>query len=151
MPATFTPHLLSPVYKSVIRSVTDLIRDINEAGLATPPAQYHNWENRANESNLPNTTLIGTDGFSFDENSGLWLVRYALAISSFRDNDMLNEINMLDFIHQRMGEKKKIPLREMVTGSEVNELMVSAFKVLPMGQSELRNYRTIGIELSRTA
>lgn len=147
---TYTPHLISPIYKSVIRSVTDLIEEINTIGMVDPDIQYHNWEERSNEENLPTTTLIGTDGFSFDENDGLWIVRYSLAVSSYRDTNLLNEIDLLDFIHQKMGKGKKVKLREMVAGDEVNELMVSEFKVMPMGQSELRNYRTIGLELTRT-
>lgn len=146
----FEPSIVSPIYKSVVRHVVDLIEEVNALGLVNPEAQYHNWESRVNEENLPGTTLIGTDGFSFDENNGLWLVRYALAISSYNDADLLNEIDLLDFIHQRMGKGEKVPLREMVAGEEVNELVVSDFRIFPMGQSELRNYRTVGIELART-
>jgi hypothetical protein len=146
----FEPKLISPIYKSIIRNVVDLVEEINTLGLVNPPAEYHNWEERVDEQNLPNTTLIGTDGFSFDENNGLWLIRYALAVSSFNDADLLNEINLIDFLQQRMGKNEKVPLRELTAGEQVNELVVTDFRVFPMGQSELRNYRTIGIELNRT-
>lgn len=146
----YQPSVIEPVYKSIIRSVVDAIEEINTFGLVEPDVEYHNWEERNNEENLPATTLIGTDGFSFDENDGLWLVRYALAISSYKDANLLNEIKIIDYLQQRFGKGNKVKLLEMTDGEEVNELVVSDFKVLPMGQSEMRNYRTIGIELART-
>lgn len=146
----YEPTIIAPVYKSVIRHINDLIEEINQLGLVEPDVQYHNWEERSNEENLPSTTLIGTDGFSFDENDGLWIVRYALAISSYNDANLHNEIDLIDFLQQKLGKGKKVPLREMVAGEEVTELVVSDFRLFPMGQSELRNYRTIGVELNRT-
>jgi hypothetical protein len=144
------PQLISPVYKSIIRAIVDLIEELNVLQLVAPPIEYHNWEERGQESNLPQTTLIGTDGFSFDENHGLWLIRFALGVSSYQDANLLNEIDLLDHIQQRLGQGKKIALRNVIDGEEVSELMVTDFKLLPMAQSELRNYRTIGLELSRT-
>jgi len=38
----------------------------------------------------------------------------------------------------------------MENGEVASELIVSIFRMLPMSQSELRNYRTFGIELART-
>jgi hypothetical protein len=145
-----TPDTIPAVYKSIIRATVDMIEDLNQLSVVAPPIQYHNWEERGLEKNLPSTTLIGTDGFSFDENNGLWIVRYALAISSYRDANLLNEIELVGHISARFAEGAKVPLREMSAGEEVSELLVAEFKLFPMSQSELRNYRTIGIELART-
>lgn len=111
---------------------------------------YHNWESRSPEENLPSHTLIGTDGFSFDENAGLWIIRFALAVSSFRDTNLLTEIELIGYLQERYGEGKKIDLLRLSDGAVASELVVSAFKVQPMAQSEQRNYRTLGIELLRT-
>lgn len=143
------PSIIEPVYKSIIRRVTDLIDELNDTdrfGLIT----YHNWEERGQEKTLPKNTLIGTDGFAFDENEGLWLIRFSLAVSSYRDMNLLNEIELLDEINRRMGEGETIDLLEMENGEVQNQLVVTTFEVMPMGQSEIRNYRTIGIELKRT-
>jgi hypothetical protein len=145
-----SPKLISPIYKSIIRAIMDMIDDFNNMALVAPAIEYHNWEERALEDNLPSTTLIGTDGFSFDENKGLWIIRFAMGVSSFRDMNLLNEIDLLDHVHQRFHEGAKIALRDVTDGEEVSELLVSDFKLLPMSQSELRNYRTIGLELTRT-
>lgn len=138
------------IYKSIIRSVSDTIDVLNASQLYPEQVGYHNWEERTKETILPQHTLIGTDGFSFDENEGRWIIRFALAVSSFRDTNLLNEIEMIGMIQERYGEGCKIELLSMDDGSVQNELVVSAFKVQPMAQSELRNYRTIGIELLRT-
>lgn len=111
---------------------------------------YHDFESRNDENKLPNNTLIGVDGFSFSENRGMWIVRFALAISSYRDRNLLNEIEMIGEIQNWFGEHKKIKLLHMDDGSEVNEMVVTDFEMLPMAQSEQRNYRTIGVEIKRT-
>lgn len=146
----YTPYLIEPIYRSVVRAIVDAIEEINDLGITTFPVEYRNWEERSDEGNLPSKPLLGPDGFSFDENNGLWQIRVALAFSSYLDANLLDEIRVMDYLHQRFGKGKKVALREMNMGEEVNELMIDEFRMLPMGQSELRNYRTIGLELSRT-
>lgn len=138
------------VYKSIIRFTAEMIDELNLLGLVTEAIGYHNWESRGEESELPRINLIGTDGFSFDENNGRWIIRYGLAISSYHDADLIEEIELIGAIDERMGRGKKIPLVELTAGEEVSELVVTDFRVLPMAQSEIRNYRTIGVELQRT-
>jgi hypothetical protein len=138
------------VYKSIIRAISDAIEEINADVLYPEPIDYHNWEERTPEKDLKQITLIGTDGFSFDENEGRWMIRFAMAVSSYQDTNLLNEIELLGMLHDRFGEGQKIALLEMDKGEQVSELLVSAFKVMPMAQSEQRNYRTIGVELLRT-
>jgi hypothetical protein len=111
---------------------------------------YHDFESRNDENDLPRATLIGVDGFAFTENKGLWIVRFALAISSYRDANLLNEIEMIGEIQKWFGEHKKINLLDMNDGAISNEMVVTDFEMLPMAQSEQRNYRTIGVEIKRT-
>lgn len=138
------------VYKSIIRSISDAIEEINAGTLYDERIAYHNFEERTPEKDLPQITLIGTDGFSFDENEGRWMIRFAMAVSSYQDINLHSEIELLGLLHDRFGEGQKVALLEMDRGDQVSELLVSAFKVMPMAQSEQRNYRTIGIELLRT-
>jgi len=137
------------IYKSIIRATSDLIRELNETGLYGQIA-YHNWEERGAEQTLPKYTLIGVDGFSFIENDGLWNIRYALALSSYNDVNLLNEIDLIARIHERFGEREKVDLLQLSDGAVASELVVSTFRMYPMSQSELRNYRTFAIELLRT-
>ncbi len=141
--------IITPVYKSIIRAAVDMIDELN-AGQKYGEVGYHNWESRGEENKLPSTTLIGLDGFGFNENQGLWLIRFAMGVSSFRDFNLMHEIEMIDDVHQRFGEGKKVNLLDMDNGDIVNELVVTDFDMLPMAQSQLRNYRTIGLELKRT-
>lgn len=143
------PSVIAPVYKSIVRATNDMIDELNQTQ-RFGEIGYHNWESRGDENTLPQITLIGMDGFGFNENEGRWMIRYALAISSYRDVNLLHEIELIDEVHQRLGQGKKISLLDMESGDVVNELVVSDFDVLPMGQSQLRNYRTIGLELLRT-
>jgi len=138
------------VYKSIIRTVVDMIDSLNQQQIIEKPIEFHNWESRGEEANLPKSTLIGVDGFSFDENDGRWMIRFALAISSYLDANLLNEVELIGIIHETLGKNCKVPLRELSAGEVVSELVVTEFRVLPMAQSEIRNYRTIGIELNRT-
>lgn len=141
--------VIEPVYKSIIRAVTDEIERLNGIGTFREIA-WHNFESRNDENDLPDATLLGLDGFSFDENQGLWIIRVALALSAHRDTNLLEEIELIDRLHQRFAEGEKIALLDMDTGSQDNEMVVTNFVMLPMAQSELRNYRTIGLEIKRT-
>lgn len=112
--------------------------------------EWHNFESRNDENKLPDHTLIGLDGFSFDENQGLWIIRVALAVSSHRDLNLLEEIELVDKMHTYFHEGAKVPLLNMSDASEEDQMVVTNFVMLPMAQSELRNYRTIGLEIKRT-
>lgn len=144
-----SPSIIEPVYKSIIRKVTDLIETINGEGHFRT-LMWHNFEDRNDEAELPRETLVGLDGFSFDENKGLWIIRVALAISSYNDINLLEEIELIDRIHRDFGEGNKVALLDMGSGDEANELVITTFSMLPMGQSEVRNYRTIGLQIMRT-
>lgn len=141
--------IIAPVYKSIVRATSDMIAEMNATG-SFPPMEYMDWESRADEVELPKKTLLGIDGFSFKENEGLWLISFAFGLSSYKDANLLNEIEIIDWLQQRVGEKKKIKLLDVTDGTEISELMVTDFAMLPMAQSEMRNYRTIGMELKRT-
>lgn len=126
-----------------------MIKDLNETSLYGV-IQYHNWEERGPEKDLPESTLIGLEGFSFDENEGRWLIRYALGVSSYMDANLLREIELLGAVHERLRQGNKINLLELSNGQVAGELVISDFRLMPMSQSELRNYRVIGMELLRT-
>lgn len=135
------------IYKSIVRATSLLINDMNAANVG--PVAYHNWEERGEEKDLPEISLLGVEGFSFDENKGFWVVRYGLALSSYNDVNLSREIELVGMIHDRFKESSQIELIDLATLTTDNILHVSDFKVMPMGQSELRNYRSIGIELLR--
>lgn len=142
--------ILSSIYKSIVRNTVDLISDIN----ATMPGvdlRYQDWESRFDENSLPKTNLLGVDGFTWEENNGLWVTRHGLALSSYRDANLLNEIELIDAIHAWTGERKKLDILNPVTGELVGEFVVAAWQLAPMAQSQFRNYRTISLELLRTS
>lgn len=139
----------STLYKSVVRSIGDLIKDIVDAG-GEKGLRYWSWENRIDEDQMPRVPLVGLNGFSWDENGGQWIVRFGITISTVDDANLLEEADMIDTIHQRFGEGKKISLRNPDSGEIENELKCVHFEVLPMGQTQVRNYRSVGIEILRT-
>lgn len=138
------------IYKSIVRHIVDLIEDIRTT-TGNLEIQYHDWESRNDENNLPKVPLLGLEGFTFSENRGLWTIRAGLALSSYQDVNLLNEVEMLGIIHEKTGEGTKIRLLNPEDASEVSELVVAAWELAPMAQSQLRNYRTISVELLRTA
>jgi hypothetical protein len=140
--------LYSTVYKSVVRAVNDLVKDIQST--VDPQALYWAWENRDDEDKLPRVMLVGANGFSFDENLGQWLIRFGVTLSTVDDANLFQEADIIDMIHDRFGEKQKISLRDPDDGSITNELVSVHWEVLPMVQTQVRNYRSIGVELRRT-
>lgn len=141
--------VVEPIYKSILRHFKEVIDELNALGTFRQ-IEFHNFESRNDENDLPKTTLLGIDGFAFSENGGLWIVRFALAVSSYRDMNLLEEIEIISELHRRLGMGEKIKLLDMADGEEVSEMVVTDFEILPMAQSEVRNYRTIGMEIKRT-
>lgn len=139
---------ISRIYKSLVRHVSDLIDELNSIG--GYGIEYRVWETRGEEDKLPTATLMGVDGFNFEENGGLWLIRFSISLSSYQDTLLLKEFEILDGIYDWFGEKKKVPLRDMETGDEDSLLVSTGFEIAPMAQTMLRNYRTISVELKRT-
>ena len=143
------PEIIAPLYKSVLRHTSDMIDAITATG-RFPPVGYRDWESRGDEDQLPRITLLGVEGFGFRENQGLWDIRFGLGISSYRDTNLLNEIEMISYIqNQWFGEGCKVPLLNELAEIQ-SELVSTDFEMLPMSQSEIRNYRTLGVELKRT-
>jgi hypothetical protein len=143
------PRIYSTLYKSVVRATSDLIKEI-EATTGDLSLKYWDWENRSDEDKLPRVPLLGVNGFSFDENGGLWLVRFGLTLSTIDDDHLLKEADMIDAIHAKFGEGNKVAMRDPTSGTVINELVVAAFEVAPMGQTQMRNYRSVAVEILRT-
>lgn len=141
--------IYSTLYKSTVRAVHDLIKEIR-ATTGDESIRYWSWENRTDEDKMPREPLIGINGFTWDENQGLWLVRFGLTISSVDDANLIFEAEMIDIIHERLGQGQTFAMRDPTSGTIINELVVTSFEVMPMGQTQLRNYRSIGIEVKRT-
>jgi hypothetical protein len=141
--------LYSTLYKSVVRATNDLVKDIKST-TGDQTLRYWAWEDRVDEDKMPRVPLMGVNGFTLDENNGLWIVRFGVTISSIDDANLLEEADMIDAIHDVFGEKKTFPLRDPDTGDIVNDLVSVKFEVFPMGQTQVRNYRSVGIEIRRT-
>lgn len=143
-------QLYSTIYKSVVRAVRDLVEDIKTT-TDDPSMRYWSWEARLDEDKLPEVTLIGVNGFDFAENRGLWRIHFGITLSSYEDANLLREADIIDMIHTRFGFESKIALLDPTTGDQFNELSVLDFEVMPMGQTQIRNYRTMAVEVCRTA
>ena len=141
--------IISRIYKSLVRHVSDLIEELNAS--KSLGIIYHVWESRGEEDKLPKNILMGVDGFNFHENGGLWIIRFSIALSSYQDTLLLREAEVLDAIYDWFHEKQRVPLRDLESGDEDNQLVVTDFEIAPMQQTMLRNYRTVSIELKRTA
>lgn len=139
---------ISLIRKSWMRAVNDARELITER--TGEIVDYWDYESRADEDKMPTRTVLGPDGFAFHENEGLWTIRVGLSLSTYNDRNNLDESEYLDILHELFGHHKKVALRDPDTGDVISELVVVEFQIMPMGQSELRNYRTIGIELLRT-
>lgn len=139
--------IMSTLYKSLVRSIGDLIE---EAKTTTGDAgiEYWSWESRADENDMPTQTLMGLSDYTFRENLGLWEVRCGIVISTYNDRNLHQESEILDIVHTMFGEHKTVDLYDEL-GNVFSQLAVTDFEIMPMGQSELRNYRTVGLELKR--
>lgn len=136
------------IYKSIIRHTQDVITDI-KATTGHQTIEYFSFNARFEENKLPTTTLLGMEDFTFQENGGLWVVRYVLTLSTWQDVNLLDEVEILGVIHDKTGERTKVKLRDEVTSEEVSELYCSAWEMAPGVPTSLRNYKAINVELLR--
>jgi hypothetical protein len=144
-----TDQPITRVHKSIVRHVSDLIEEINsDTGYGL---LYHVWESRGEEDKLPQMTLLGVDAFNFHENGGLWIISVSISLSSYQDIALSKELHILDYIKDRFGEQKTVPLRNLVSGEEETLLVSTGFEISPMAQTLLRNYRTVSVELRLTS
>lgn len=141
--------LYSTLYKSVLRAAGDLVKDIQNS--VDPEALYWDWENRNDEDKMPRQTLVGVNGFHFHENRGLWLINFGLTLSTIDDDNLMREAEIIDMVHSRFGEHQKISMLDPGDGTVISELVSTDFETMPMPPTQLRNYRTIGVELKRTS
>ncbi len=141
---------LTSLYKSLILQVQKVIVDAHAADLTTDMI-YYAWDSRGETGELPNKDLIGLSNWTFRENGGLWEIRAALTLSTYDDENLFRQMEILDVIHNYFGEEVQVPMVDKDTGEQYTNLVVSDFDMLPTGQSERRNYLPIGIELLRTA
>jgi hypothetical protein len=140
---------IGQIYKSLLRYVSDIIPEL--ASTTNDTVTYHSWEARGEEDKFPKNTLIGLDGFNFDENNGLWIVRFSVGLSTYQDVNLMKEIEAIDFLFDKFHEGVQIPIRDRDTGEEFTVMVSTQFEVAPMVQTLLRNYRTLLVELKKTA
>lgn len=139
----------SLTYRSTVRAVSDLVKDVKNTLANQSEAKYRDWENRGDEDQLDRVTLIGVNGFTFDENEGQWIIRFGVTLSTVDDENLMDEADIIDIAHKHFGFQKKVALRDE-TGAQISELLSVNFQVQPMEQTQMRNYRTIGVELLKT-
>ena len=135
--------------RCLLRFTNDLVDTLNEA-IPNGDVQYWSWENRTEETALPHTNLLGLADFSFDDASKIWISRFSLVYSSYRDANLLNESFVLDVLYDSIKRLDKIPLRDNNDGSIVSEAIITACSVLPSDTSLLRNYRPFALEIQST-
>lgn len=135
--------------RCLMRFTADIATAIN-AAVPEMSTQYWAWENRTDETALPHTALIGLADFSFDDSSKIWVSRFSIVFSTYRDVNMLNESYALDVIYDKAKRLNKIPLLENHTGQVFSEAIITAMTIQPTDQSMIRNYRPISIEIHPT-
>lgn len=142
------PSPISRIRKSLTRHLMDMA--VEYSTLNGQPLTYYDWEQRAEENTYPQNAMIGLNGFNFEENGGLWIVRFGISVSTYLDTGLFEEGDILDCVFDWFHEKSMIPLRDMLTGDENEMLYVTAFEIAPMLPTQLRNYRTVSVEAKRT-
>ena len=132
------------IYKSMLRFCAGLVAAAPTAVL------YESWDSRNDEAELPKVDLFGISGWSYRDDESLLFVSCGLTLSTINDTHLMREIDLLDFLHSRIGTNKTMPIVDTTTGAEVNTMVSKNFQILPTGQSTLRNYRTAAIDLRLT-
>jgi hypothetical protein len=141
--------IISSLYKSLQRTVVEMIDEFKkETGHQN--FSYWSWENRADENELPKENLVGIGGFDFEENEGLWVIKWSIGLSPWEDLNLDKQITMLDVIHRMVGHGRKIAMLDPQTGAEISQLVVSDFNIAPATTTEFRNYRVVSMEMLRT-
>jgi hypothetical protein len=144
---------LNSIYISLIARIQEIISEALSDGISTN-LQYHSWDSLGDITELPETDLMGLVDWTYAENVGLSTVNFGILISTINDENLFKMVQMLDLIHnacvEKPGKYKTWRILDQ-NGEEITQFVVTDFEVMPAGKSELRNTRTVGIELMKTA
>lgn len=147
-------YSIESIYTSAIFRITQLIEEIKDNNLSENMA-YYAWDSRGQETELPNTDLIGIMGWSYAENEGLPVIQIGLMISLVLDQNQFREVRILDVVRNAFvglsGDYKTMALIDTASEQEYAVLQLSDFEIMPAGRSEIRSTRNIGLEFIRTS
>ena len=145
---------LESLYVSAIAEINVIIEQIKSQGISKD-LSYYSWDSRGQETELPNTDLIGLMGWTYAENEGLPVVQLGILTSLVLDQNQFREVRVMDIIRNRFvgldGDYKTIALVTPDLGREYGVLQVTDFEVMPAGRSEVRSTRNVAIELIRAS
>ena len=133
------------IYKSLLRFVGDL------ADAAPHPLIYHAWDSRNDEAELPRADIIGISGWTYNDDQALLSVDMGVTLSTIDDINLMREVDLIDYCWANAGSGMEIPVRDVLTGQDINKLAVTEFRIVPSGQSVIRNYRTMALSMLLTA
>lgn len=144
---------LESLYVSAIYAIEQIMDEMKVKGLSKDIA-YYSWDSRGQETELPNTDLIGLMGWTYDENDGLPTAELGILISLVLDENQFREVAALDIIRNKFvdgpADYATIPLIDADTGVEYSRMQVAAFEIMPAGRSEQRSTRNVAIQLMKT-
>ena len=133
------------IYKSMMRFCSDF------AASSPLPLQYYAWDSRDDVSEIPSVDVFGLAGWSYKDDQSLLHISFGLTLSTIYDRNLEREIEIMDYLWQKARTGSTLPVRDMTTGLEVNQLVVSSFELIPGDRALLRNYRSATMELLLTA
>lgn len=145
---------LESLYVSAIAEINSVIEEIMSKGISKDIA-YYSWDARGQETELPNTDLIGLMGWTYNENEGLPVIQLGILTSLVLDQNQFREVRVMDILRNRFcgpdGDYKTLRLVTPDLGKEYGLLQVTDFEVMPAGRSEVRSTRNVAIELIRAS
>lgn len=145
---------IESVYSSVIKTVKEIIDEVVAEGLS-PGMTYYAWDSRGQETELPNSDLMGIVGWAYAENEGLPTIQIGILTSLVLDVNQFREVRILDKIRNRFvgpgGDYHTLPLYDVTSEQEYGLLQVSDFEIMPAGRSEIRSTRNVGLEFIRAS
>lgn len=147
-------YSLKSIYISLIAQVQEMISEII-SGRISGDLNYHSWDSLGDITELPENDLMGLVDWTYAENAGLSTVDFGILISTLNDENLFKMVDILDIIRNRCvdSENHKYKTWRILdeNGEEYTQFVVTDFEVMPAGKSELRNTRTVGISLMKTA
>lgn len=133
------------IYRSMLRFVSDF------SASCTIPLSYYAWDSRDDESEIKSVDVIGLSGWSFKDEQALLAVNFGVTASTIYDHNLMRESDIMDQLWRVARVGATIPVRDMTTGLEVNQLVVNSFELISGDRQLLRNYRSAAMSALLTA
>ncbi|BCJ91781.1 hypothetical protein IZ6_25160 [Terrihabitans soli] len=131
------------LHGSVVKFAQALIEEINST-IPDGAFQFYDWDAHAETQELPNSDLLGPHGLAFVESENVIEVTFAIAVSTYGDENLFRLRDGLNMAFEKMRPTKTVEYYDAATTSLLNKMVIASGTMLaPVGRATIRPWQFV--------